>query len=48
VFDDMGGELLILGAPGSGKTTTLLELAGELLARAEAEDGQPIPVVFNL
>lgn len=27
VFDQMGRSLLILGAPGSGKTTMLLELA---------------------
>ncbi|HTU45982.1 MAG TPA: NACHT domain-containing protein [Bryobacteraceae bacterium] len=48
VFDDLGQALLILGAPGSGKTTLLLELAQELLDRAEQDDGQPIPVVFNL
>ena len=35
VFDDLGGELLILGAPGAGKTTLLLELARDLIARAE-------------
>lgn len=37
VFDDVGGELLILGAPGAGKTTVLLELARELLDRAEQD-----------
>lgn len=48
VFDDHGAALLILGAPGTGKTTLLLELAEQLLNRAEHDDSQPIPVVFNL
>ena len=47
-YDDAGGELLILGEPGAGKTTLLLELARDLLERAEEESTQPIPVVFNL
>lgn len=48
VFDEMNGSMLILGVPGSGKTTTLLELAREMLARAERDLSLPIPVVFNL
>jgi hypothetical protein len=48
VFDKMGGSLLILGEPGSGKTTILLELARDTIARAEQDITQPIPVVFNL
>ncbi len=48
MFDKMGGKLLILGAPGSGKTTTLLELARDLIDRAEADESQPMPVVLNL
>jgi len=61
-FDELGKgarKLLILGAPGSGKTTVMLELADELLNRAEkdlnqlinrAEQNvhQPLPVVFKL
>lgn len=48
VFDRAAGKLLILGAQGSGKTTTLLELAADLIARAENNTDQPIPVLFNL
>lgn len=48
VFDDLHGELLILGAPGAGKTTMLLELARLLIVRAHQEETYPIPVVFNL
>ncbi|NJL82408.1 MAG: NACHT domain-containing protein [Chloroflexaceae bacterium] len=50
VFEEMGegGTLLILGEPGSGKTTTLLELTRELVERAEKDTLQPIPLVFNL
>jgi DNA polymerase III delta prime subunit len=48
VYDDVGGELLILGKPGSGKTTLLLELARDLLNRAKSDDLHPMPVVFNL
>jgi hypothetical protein len=47
-FEDMGGSLLILGEPGSGKTMTLLELARDLLARTEADTSRPVPVVFPL
>jgi class 3 adenylate cyclase len=43
-----GGTLLILGEPGGGKTTTLLELASELLLAAEHDYTQPLPIVFNL
>lgn len=48
VFAQAGGRLLILGAPGGGKTTTLLTLAEQLLDAAEADDSLPIPVVFQL
>ena len=40
--------LLILGEPGSGKTTVLLELARDLIARAQQNHALPIPVVFHL
>lgn len=48
IFDDQGGALLILGAPGTGKTTLILELARDLLDRAEKDGSYPIPVVFHL
>lgn len=48
IFDEQAGALLILGAPGTGKTTLLLELARGLLDRAEQDESDPIPVVFNL
>jgi predicted NACHT family NTPase len=41
VFDNLGSALLILGAPGTGKTTLLLELAQELLERAEQDQSPP-------
>ena len=44
----LGRSLLILGAPGSGKTTILLELARQLIERARQDETEPIPVVFNL
>ncbi|KAB8319526.1 NACHT domain-containing protein [Tolypothrix campylonemoides VB511288] len=43
-----GRTLLILGEPGAGKTTTLLKLAQNLIARAEVDLSRLIPVVFNL
>jgi len=50
IFDAIGAgrTLLILGEPGSGKTTTLLELTRDLIARAEQDVNLLIPVVFNL
>ena len=48
VFYEVQGKLLILGNPGSGKTTTLLELAQALCDRAEQDMEFPIPILFNL
>ena len=48
LFEDAGGRLLILGQPGAGKTTMMLELAQELVTRAKEDDRVPIPVVINL
>jgi hypothetical protein len=47
---DTSAQLLLLGAPGSGKTTELLNLAKALVTRAESggEKLTPVPVIFNL
>ena len=47
-FDESNRSLLILGAPGSGKTITLLQLCEELLTFAERDRSEKIPMVFNL
>ncbi|MBA3867743.1 MAG: TIR domain-containing protein [Anaerolineae bacterium] len=58
VFNDLNRELLILGAPGGGKTVLLLQLAQELIVQAKnphpsipspsGRGEEPMPVVFNL
>lgn len=50
VFDDLDHTMLVLGAPGAGKTTMLLELLRDLLAVAATDDRdrEPIPVMLNL
>ncbi|MCA9951356.1 MAG: hypothetical protein KDE48_17015 [Anaerolineales bacterium] len=47
-FRNANRALLILGAPGAGKTVSLVELADYLLAMAAADKMQPIPVILNL
>ena len=39
---------MILGAPGAGKTTMLLDLLQTLLGRARTNADKPIPMVFKL
>ncbi|WP_185845200.1 hypothetical protein [Nonomuraea sp. WAC 01424] len=50
VFDDLRGSMLLVGAPGAGKTTELHRLALALAERAEAEpeDREPVPIVLSL
>ena len=48
VFDKAGGALLILGEPGGGKTTMLLDLARALITRTTHDPHHPVPVVINL
>jgi predicted NACHT family NTPase len=45
---DATGLLLILGEPGSGKTTTLLDLARTFLERARGDPKERVPIVLNL
>jgi hypothetical protein len=45
---DIAARLLILGEPGSGKTTMLLKLALNLIERAQRDINLPIPVLFEL
>ena len=45
---EIDGRLLLLGNPGSGKTTTLVKLAEILVNQALADDTVPIPVLLNL
>ncbi|MFD7654642.1 hypothetical protein ACFV4N_11760 [Actinosynnema sp. NPDC059797] len=40
--------LVVLGEPGSGRTTLLLELAGRLVAAAREDPLRPVPVVVDL
>ncbi len=47
IFADRGRKLLIAGEPGSGKTTSLLELCRDLLLRWQ-EEKVALPVVLNL
>ncbi|WP_420642133.1 NACHT domain-containing protein [Candidatus Leptofilum sp.] len=48
VYDEAEGTLLIMGEPGAGKTTILLQLVSDLLLRAQVNTTHPIPIVFSL
>ena len=48
VYNNAKGELLILGEPGSGKTTMLLILTDKLLQIARNDTEHLLPIVFNL
>lgn len=47
-FDRFGRRILLLGSPGSGKSTTLLQTAMRLLKEASKDPAAPIPVLLNL
>jgi predicted NACHT family NTPase len=46
--DHIAGKLLILGAPGAGKTTALLSLAEQLVCEALEKPTTVIPILFEL
>lgn len=48
LFHRFGEQLLILGEPGAGKTTMLLELAEDLVVTAETDPAATVPVVLSL
>lgn len=48
VYEVAGGQLLILGAPGAGKSTQLHELGRELVKQAQGDTDMPMPVILDL
>lgn len=48
IFEEANRRLLILGEPGSGKTTELLKLAAALAEVAKQDPQQPVPIIFEL
>lgn len=47
-YDQAGGQLLIVGPPGSGKTTEALQLMRHLLEVARHDPSAPVPEIFPL
>ena len=48
IADHLDCGVLLLGAPGSGKTIALCELARDLINRAAEDRRQPLPVILRL
>jgi DNA polymerase III delta prime subunit len=48
VYQQADHELLILGEPGVGKSTLLYQLGRDLLAQAQQQPNQPLPIIFSL
>jgi hypothetical protein len=47
-YGQAGGQLVILGGPGSGKTTEALKLMRALLREARLDEAAPVPEIFPL
>ena len=48
IFDELDGALLLLGAPGAGKTIAICELARDMIRRASEDSASPVPVILRL
>ena len=48
VYEEAKQELLILGEPGTGKSTLLLQLAQHLVGQADQDVTKPLPVIIPL
>lgn len=48
VYEEAHAELLILGEPGSGKSTQLYTLGQHLLGLSETDPSAPFPIIFAL
>ena len=48
LFERFGGQILILGEAGSGKTSVLAQIAGHLVRQVRQDPRRPIPVVIDL
>ncbi|MCS7481347.1 NACHT domain-containing protein [Umezawaea endophytica] len=48
LFTDNHSELLVLGDPGSGKSTVLLHLCQKLVEEAREDSTRPLPIVVDL
>lgn len=45
-FQKYGGRILLLGEPGTGKTTTLMAFARDMIAKRLEDPNQPLPIII--